>query len=58
MSSEYEEAVIAYAQSLDATWATDADRERAKKRLVELIESEFGGSAFEIAMKRIVAGCR
>lgn len=58
MNSAYKEAVIAFAQSLDADWATDADRERAKKRLMAIIESGYGGNVFAIAMKRIVEGCR
>ena len=58
MRTDYKEAVIAFAQSLDADWATDEDRDRAKKRLVGLIENIFGGSVFAIAMKRLVEGCR
>lgn len=58
MSSEFEEAVIAFAQSLDADWATDAEKKKIQRRLVELLEGEFGGSAFAIAMKRIVKGCK
>ena len=58
MSSEFEEAVIAFAQSLDADWATDKEKEKIRKRLVELLEGEFEGSAFAIAIKRIVKGCK
>lgn len=58
MSTDFEEAVIAFAQSLDADWATDKKKEKIRERLVELLDSEFEGSAFAIAMKRIVKGCK
>lgn len=57
MSSEFEEAVIAFAQSLDAVDATDAERRRRRVRLRELIDAEFGGSCFAIALMRLVDGC-
>lgn len=58
MSTDFEEAVIAFAQSLDADWATDKEKEKIRESLVELLDSEFEGSAFAIAMKRIVKGCK
>ena len=57
MSSEFEEAVIAFAQSLDAVDATDAERRARDRRLMELIDAEFEGTCFGIALKRLVHGC-
>jgi len=57
MSTDLEEAFMEFAQSLDADWATDKDRDRNKKRLIELIENEMGPGTFEIALKRLVNGC-
>ena len=58
MSTEFEEAVIAFAKSLDAEWETNAEKKKIRKRLVELLDCEFEGSAFAIAMKRIMKGCK
>ena len=57
MSTDFENALIAYAQSLDALGATDAERRRRRVRLRELIDAEFGGSCFAIALMRLVDGC-
>ena len=56
MSTDFEEAVIAFAQALDATWSTAKEVRRVKQRLIDIIDSEFEGSTFAIAMKRIVEG--
>ena len=44
MSTDFENALIAYAQSLDALGATDAECRRRRVRLRELIDAEFGVS--------------
>ena len=54
MSTDFEEALIAYAQSLDAAWATDKDRERLREELVRIIDAEFGDGVFAIALKRLL----
>ena len=56
MSTEFEEALIAYAQTLDAPGATDNDRRRARKTLLDLIEWEHD-NCFGIALRRLVDGC-
>lgn len=57
MSTDFEEAVIAFAQSLDARGRTPEEIRLKERRLLELIESEFDTSCFGIAMKRLVNGC-
>lgn len=57
MSTDFEEAVIAFAQSLDARERTPEEIRRRERRLLKLIESEFGTSCFGIAMKRLVNRC-
>ena len=57
MNADFKEAVIAFAQTLDATWSTVEDARRSKQRLMDVIESKFDGSCFAIALKRIVEGC-
>ena len=57
MSTDFEEAVIAFAQSLDAKGRTPEEIRRRERCLLELIESEFDTSCFGIAMKRLVVGC-
>lgn len=54
MSTDFEEALIAYAQSLDADWATDKDRERRRMELLRIIDAEFGDNVFSIALKRLL----
>ena len=57
MSTDFEEAVIAFAQALDAGERTPEDIRRKERRLLKLIESEFDTSRFGIAMKRLVNRC-
>ena len=57
MSTDFEEAVIAFAQSLDAKGRTPEEIRLRERRLLELIESEFDTSCFGIAMKRLVNRC-
>ena len=57
MSTDFEEAVIAFAQSLDARERTPEEIRRRERHLLKLIESEFDTSCFGIAMKRLVNRC-
>ena len=54
MSTEFENAVIAFGQSLEARWGDSDARDQARRRLLELIDAEFDGSCFAYAMKCIV----
>lgn len=55
MSTEFEETLIAYCQSLWATWGEMLERDRCKRELLRIVDTEFGeDSAFTIALKGIV----
>ncbi|MBR5548764.1 MAG: hypothetical protein IKU71_03440 [Kiritimatiellae bacterium] len=55
MSSDFEEAVIAFAQSLKATWGDAKARAKCKRELLRFVDAEYGEDcAFSIALKAIV----
>lgn len=55
MSTEFEEAVIAFAQSLKADRADDKTRAKCRRQLEKLIDWEFDrSSGFGIALMGIV----
>ena len=57
MSTDYEEAVIAFAQSLEAPWGDAKAREKCRRRLQHLLTVEYDDTQYGIAMLRIIQGC-
>ena len=56
MSSDFEEAMIAYAQSLKASWGDAKAREKCKRDLLRIIDAEYGeDNSYSIALKGIIA---
>ena len=59
MSTDFEEALIAFGRALFDKDTPQAEREKLRSVLVKIIASEFGPGEFERALTRIVAaaGC-
>ena len=56
MSTDFEEAVIAFGQSLNANPVDDRVRSRSKRELLRIVDAEFGeDNAFTNALKAIIA---
>ena len=55
MSTDFEEAMIAFAQSLTASWGDAKQRAKCKRELLKIIDAEYGDdNAYAIALKAIV----
>ena len=55
MSTDFENAVIAYAQTLSASWTDAKARAKCKRELLRIIDAEYGeDGAYAIALKAIV----
>lgn len=57
MSTDFEEAVIAFAQLLDAKWSDPADVRRCRRSLLAIVEADYGGTVFGVAMRRLIESC-
>lgn len=56
MSTDFEEAVIAFGQSLNANPVDERVRSRSKRELLRIVDAEFGeDNAFTNALKAIIA---
>ena len=56
MSTDFEEAVIAFGQSLNANPVDERVRSRSKRELLRIVDAEFGeDNAFSNALKAIIA---
>ena len=56
MSTDFEEAVIAFGQSLNANPADERELSRRKRELLRIVDAEFGeDNAFTNALKAIIA---
>ena len=56
MSTDFEEAVIAFGQSLNAHPVDERVRSRSKRELLRIVDAEFGeDNAFTNALKAIIA---
>ena len=55
MSTDFEEAMIAFAQSLTASWGDAKQRAKCKRELLKIIDAEYGDdNAYAIALKALV----
>ncbi len=56
MSTDFEEAVISFGQSLNANPVDERVRSRSKRELLRIVDAEFGeDNAFTNALKAIIA---
>ena len=56
MSTDFEEAVIAFGQSLNANPVDERVRSRSKRELLRIVDAEFGeDNAFTNALNAIIA---
>ena len=56
MSTDFEEAVIAFGQSLNANPVDERVRSRSKRELLRIVDAEFGeDNAFTNALQAIIA---
>ena len=55
MSTDFENAVIAYAQTLSASWTDAKAREKCKRELLHIIDWEYGeDNGYSDALKKII----
>ncbi len=55
MSTDFENAVIAYGEALNDAKASSAKLTKLRSKLQKIIESEFGSGEFASALRNIVA---